>query len=275
MYSGCVRRWPCRSSHSPDVQGGAQSRQAALDDRPARRTPTRTGRAARAGRAAPRGARRRPRRSRPRSRSGSGPRSPVTSPPSSRATRSIPGSRALSVAKSSGTYSCSQKRSIASPSKREDHDRPARDASQLAQAALQIGPLVDRDRRHAGVEAVVVERQRLGDADDRGRRSLRAHRGGRLDRDDVAISGLVGPRARAHVQDARSIPQRRPHVRSDPRVGPALPRVAAAAELVVEITRRQGRVPCRRRVPATRTARHLAAARPPAAATPGPCPGSS
>ena len=60
MYSGCVRRWPWRSSHSPDSSAAAVAPARARRP-PARRTPRPTAQPGPPGPAAPRGARSRPR----------------------------------------------------------------------------------------------------------------------------------------------------------------------------------------------------------------------
>ena len=104
----------------------------------------------------------------------------------------------------------------------QDDDRAAADAAQLAQPGVQIRPLVDRDRGHRRVEAVVVEREPLGRRVDRGGqvpRALCAHRGRGLDRGDVAVRGLVRAGARADVDDAPRVAERGVHVRGDARIG--------------------------------------------------------
>jgi hypothetical protein len=121
---------------------------------------------------------------------------------------------------------------------RQDHDRPAADPPQLAQAPVGVGPLVDGDQGHGRVEAVVGEGQVLrhcvhGRGQVRG--PLGAHRGRRLDRGDLPVGRLVGPGARADVDNRPRVAQRRVHVGGEPRVGPALHGVAGAARLVVKV----------------------------------------
>ena len=128
----------------------------------------------------------------------------------------IAGKRRRSTSISSGTYSASQKRCSASASKVRITTGPRADPAQLRQPALGVGPLVDGDHRHRGVEAVVVERQRSAMASTAGAAApgtLRAHRRRRLDRQPRS-----GPPARR---------SRRPRRRSAPSARRPAPRARA------------------------------------------------
>ena len=61
----------------------------------------------------------------------------------------------------------------------QDDYGTARHAAQFAEALRRIGPLMDGDHGHGGVDRVVVEGQRLGHGVDRGSQmdgTLRSHR---------------------------------------------------------------------------------------------------
>ena len=76
----------------------------------------------------------------------------------------------------------------------EDDDRPSRHAPHLVQAGFHVGPLVDGQRGHGRVEGLVVEGEVLGHAVKGGNgvgRSLRPHRGRRLEGHHVPVGGLV------------------------------------------------------------------------------------
>jgi hypothetical protein len=123
----------------------------------------------------------------------------------------------------------------------EDRHRAATDPTQLAQAGVDVTPLVDGDHRHRGVEAVVVERQALGRRVERGSKmkgSLCSHRRGRLDGHHVAIERLVGAGARTHVDDRPRVAEGGVNQRRDPRIRLSAVGVSGAVRLVVEVARR-------------------------------------
>ncbi len=94
----------------------------------------------------------------------------------------------------------------------KDHDRAACDTTQLADAALLLGvPVVQGDDRHRGIDAGVAQRQVPGASADRGdtmRRALRGHHIAGLDRDHVAVVGLIGAGAGADVDDHARVAER-------------------------------------------------------------------
>jgi hypothetical protein len=97
--------------------------------------------------------------------------------------------------------------------------------------------MVVGEHRHRSVEGAVLEREALGggvDARRRLDRPLRAHDGGRLDRQDVTIRRLVRTGSGADIEDRARIAQRAPDPRRDPRLGPTPARIPAA-DAVVEL----------------------------------------
>jgi hypothetical protein len=67
---------------------------------------------------------------------------------------------------------------------------------------------MDRDRRHRGIERLIIDRQVLSKSPDRRRKTqwtLGTHHGGRFDRQDVPIERLVRTRAGADVQNGSGV----------------------------------------------------------------------
>jgi hypothetical protein len=117
-------------------------------------------------------------------------------------------------------------------------DRPSRNAAHLAEPAAQVGPLVDGDGGHAGVERLVVEGEILRDGVDGGRqvgRALGAHDGGRLDSDDMAVERLVRAGSGADIEDGAGVAERPVDHGGDAGVGAALGGVAVPIGVVVEV----------------------------------------
>jgi hypothetical protein len=120
-----------------------------------------------------------------------------------------------------------------------------RHAPQLVDAALLSGvPVVQREDRHRGVDAVVAQRQVIRRCANRRRpvgRPLRRHHVARLDRYHVPVRGLIGAGARADVRDAARVAERRVNPPGDPRVLATGPGIAPADGLVA-IAHRPGPV---------------------------------
>ena len=101
-----------------------------------------------------------------------------------------------------------------------------------------------REDGHRGVEAAVLERQRLGaPLHDRRRvrRALGDHHRGRLDRRHLAVGRLVVAGAGADVDDRAGVAERLPDRRRDPRVGRASARVGAPDVVVLHASSRPQR----------------------------------
>ena len=128
----------------------------------------------------------------------------------------------------------------------QQHDATAGDPPHLGQPGIEVLPVVDRQHAHRRIDALVAERQRLGDAFHgraRPRRPLGDHHRRGLDRDDVAVGRLVGPGAGADVDDAAGVAERGPDRRLDAWVGTAEVAVVDAHPVVGRIAHR----PCSRR----------------------------
>jgi hypothetical protein len=118
----------------------------------------------------------------------------------------------------------------------QDHDRPARNAPHLAQPAVHVGPLVDREGAHARVERLVREGEGFRHAvDGRGQvgRALRAHGGGRLQRGDLPLGRFVG--TSAHIQHRVRIAQPGIDRGQDAAVGAPVIRVAPPEPGIVDV----------------------------------------
>ena len=96
---------------------------------------------------------------------------------------------------------------------------------------------MDREHRHGRIEGIVVERQRLGRADQSrngARRSLRPHRRRRFDRQHVAIGWFVGARSGADIQNGFRRAERFVHELGDIWIGTAKAGVVLAMPVVIE-----------------------------------------
>ena len=114
----------------------------------------------------------------------------------------------------------------------DEHHLSARHPTQLRQALRQV-PVVHPEHGHRRVEGAGPEREhRCVASDPTSARVLAEHHGRRFDGHDIAPLGLVGPRARADVEDAPGpIECRRDHS-GQPRVGAAGERVVLADAVV-------------------------------------------